>query len=75
MPAILQRLTRHAHISTTLSFYVCLTANAMAGDLWANHGATVDNTGATGNTFGNTGPKHAENMGLETSDKSLYSNR
>jgi hypothetical protein len=30
MPAILRRLARHAHISTTMSFYVCLRADEMA---------------------------------------------
>jgi hypothetical protein len=39
MPAILKTLARHAHISTTMSFYVCLTADEIGADLWAPHGA------------------------------------
>ena len=36
MPAILQRLARHAHISTTMSFYVCLTVDEMGGRSMGN---------------------------------------
>ena len=38
MPAVLQRLMRHSHISTTMSFYVALDADSIAADLWAEHG-------------------------------------
>ena len=61
-PAILQRLARHAHISTTMSFYVCLTADKMAGDLWANHGTLADKP-KEGNISGNIGPKKASDKG------------
>ena len=52
---VLQRLARHAHISTTMSYYVSLNADEIGADLWANHGATV------GNTCGNTRPETVEN--------------
>ncbi|MDY0169176.1 MAG: site-specific integrase, partial [Thermoguttaceae bacterium] len=38
MPAVLQRLMRHSHISTTMSFYVALDADSIGDDLWAEHG-------------------------------------
>jgi hypothetical protein len=49
-PAVLQRLARHAHISTTMGFYVMLDVADVAADLWKNHAATADNTPAVGNT-------------------------
>ena len=70
MPAILQRLARHAHISTTMSFYVCLTADEMAGDLWANHGTLADKP-QEGNISGNIGPKQASDKGQEIGRKLL----
>ena len=56
MPAVLQRLARHAHISTTMSFYVTLDADDVAADLWANHGA-VANPPPANNTSDNTRPE------------------
>ena len=53
MPAVLQRLARHANIATTMSYYVNLTADEIAADLWADHGATQ------GNISGNSSPKQA----------------
>ena len=50
MPAVLQRLTRHAHISTTMAYYISLSADEIGADLWASHGPT-------GNTVGNTTPR------------------
>ena len=38
MPAVLQRLMRHAAIQTTMSYYVDLDAGAVADDLWAKFG-------------------------------------
>lgn len=37
-PAVLQKLMRHASISTTMSFYVDLDADVLAANLWENHG-------------------------------------
>jgi hypothetical protein len=71
MPAILQRLARHAHISTTMSFYVCLSADEIGAGLWAIHAATIGNTTAIGNTSGNTDPEWGKTNGLETCSKSL----
>jgi hypothetical protein len=50
MPAVLQKLARHADIATTMSYYVALGADEIAADLWANHGAA-------GNNHGNIAPK------------------
>ncbi len=48
MPAVLQKLMRHAHISTTMRFYVRLEAQEMAAKLWRDHsGNTPGNTGST----------------------------
>ena len=60
MPAVLQRMARHANYATTAAYYVCLTADEIAGDLWAKHGATARNVPAIGNTFGNNRPQEAE---------------
>ncbi len=64
MPAVLQRLARHAHISTTMGYYVSLSADEIGADLWANHGATVGNTGPAGNTLGNTGQETTQGAGV-----------
>ena len=53
MPAVLQRLMRHAEISTTMGYYVDLDADAMADDLWAKH--TPGNIPGVGNKSGNIG--------------------
>ena len=39
MPAVLQKLMRHAHISTTVSFYVASTAKEINKDLWQAEGS------------------------------------
>jgi integrase len=65
MPAVLQRLARHAHISTTMGFYVTLDAADMANDLWAGHAATLGNTLAVGNTLGNTAQETTQGAGVE----------
>ena len=46
MPAVLQKLMRHASIQTTMQFYVDLEADDVADALWD----------ATGNSFGNSDP-------------------
>ncbi|MBN2293680.1 MAG: hypothetical protein JXM70_14725 [Pirellulales bacterium] len=53
MPAILQKLARHAHISTTMSFYVSLAADEIGADLWSEHKKKADNNPAIGNTAHN----------------------
>ena len=65
MPAVLQRLARHAHISTTMGFYVTLDAADMANDLWAGHAATLGNTPAVGNTLGNSAQETTQGAGVE----------
>ena len=47
MPAVLQKLMRHASIQTTMQYYVDLEADDVADVLWA----------ASSNTFSNSGPK------------------
>ena len=54
MPAVLQKLARHSHISTTMSFYVCLAADEIGADLWAAHKEKAGDSPATGNSCGNT---------------------
>jgi hypothetical protein len=53
-----------------MSFYVCLTADEMAGDLWANHAALADKP-QEGNISGNIGPKRANDEGQEIGRKLL----
>jgi len=43
MPAVLQRLARHSHVATTMTYYVALGADDVAADLWADH-ATTEST-------------------------------
>ena len=52
MPATLQRLMRHANITTTMKYYVQIGADDVAAELWAKHPAA-------GNTFGNSEPEKA----------------
>ena len=47
MPAVLQRLMRHADIGTTMRYYVDLDADELAEDLWAGHSPENGNTVAT----------------------------
>ncbi len=68
MPAVLQKLARHAHISTTMSFYVCISADEVAADLWTHYGATVV---GVGNTFSNTGQKQHNDKRTKNRAKSL----
>lgn len=49
MPAVLQKLMRHASINTTMSYYVDLNVDEMADDLWREHGEKP----ASGNNLGN----------------------
>ena len=58
MPAVVQRLMRHASISTTMKYYVTMDADSVADELW---GRDWD----SGNTSGNTRPEKA----LEPAEK------
>jgi integrase len=60
MPAVLQRLMRHANVQTTMQYYVDLDADSIADDLWANHPATAGDIPAAGNISRNIGPESAE---------------
>ena len=74
MPAVLQRLARHSHVTTTMSYYVNLGADDIAADLWANHapdGNTASPGNTSGNTSGNTRQKTGSESGLETCPKPL----
>lgn len=54
MPAVLQRLMRHANIGTTMQYYVDLAVDEMADDLWKQHAPDV------GNISGNIAPEPAD---------------
>jgi integrase len=54
MPAVLQRLMRHASINTTMRYYVTLDADEVADGLWAKWGEDSGNNLPSGNTSGNT---------------------
>lgn len=64
MPAVLRRLMRHSAIATTMTYYVDLDADEVAGELWAKFG----NTAPQGNISGNIAPKQA---GGDVSEKSV----
>jgi len=53
MPAVLQRLMRHAEIATTMKYYVTMDADEVADGLW---GKDWD----FGNTLGNNRPHDAK---------------
>ena len=55
MPAVLQRLMRHANINTTMTYYVNINADEVADGLWEAHKP------APGNTLGNNDPQGAQN--------------
>ena len=50
MPAVLQRLMRHASIQTTMQYYVSLEAEDTAAVLWQ----------ALGNSLGNSDPSQPD---------------
>ena len=56
MPAVLQRLMRHAEIATTMKYYVTMDADSVADELW---GKDWDSATLPGNTFGNNRPQQA----------------
>jgi integrase len=56
MPAVLQRLMRHASIQTTMTHYIDLDVDDMADDLWARHPAEGTAAGS-GNISGNISAK------------------
>ncbi len=55
MPAVLQRLMRHAEIATTMKYYVTMDADSVADELWGRDWEAGNNRRA-GNTFGNNAP-------------------
>ena len=59
MPATLQRLARHSNIVTTMGYYVSLTADEMASDLWTAH--KTGQTESQGNILGDSAPETVEN--------------
>jgi integrase len=63
MPAILQRLARHAHITTTMNYYVSNTADEIGADLWAAWGNKTDNTLPADNTSDNTAQETTQGAG------------
>lgn len=63
MPAVLQKLMRHANVQTTMQFYVDLAVDDMAEDLWASHPAEPV---ASVNNSGNIDQVEAESEGLPT---------
>jgi hypothetical protein len=60
MPAVLQKLMRHANVQTTMQYYVDLNVDEVADSLWANHSATHAEKELSGNTFGNNGQNSQE---------------
>ena len=66
MPAVLQRLARHAHITTTMSYYVSNTAEEIGADLWAAWGEKAGQTPPTDNTLDNT--RQETTQGADTVD-------
>jgi integrase len=70
MPAVLQRLARHAHISTTMSYYVCLSADEIGSELWEKHTGLQQ-----GNILGNIEPEWGNNGERQAVAKSLWDNK
>jgi integrase len=62
---VLQRLARHAHISTTMSYYVSLTADEIGADLWAAWGQKAGENPATYNNTYNMPPKTTQDVKAE----------
>ena len=63
MPAVLQRLMRHAQIATTMKYYVTMDADSVADELWGRKWEA-------GNTFGNNCPKQAPETETAPADES-----
>ena len=60
MPAVLQRLMRHASIQTTMGFYVELNAANVADELWEKFGGAEAGNLATYNNPYNNGPERQQ---------------
>jgi integrase len=76
MPAVLQRLMRHANITTTMKYYVTLDADELADELWADHAPKADSKAGVYNNCYNTRPETAENeitVPAETSTETVIS--
>ena len=69
MPAVLQRLMRHAEIATTMKYYVTMDADSVADELWGKDW-DFGNTSRTGNTFGNNAPSSGQKAKTAPADVS-----
>ena len=67
MPAVLQRLMRHAEIATTMKYYVTMDADTVADELW---GRGWDSGNTSGNNRPETTPK-AETAPAESSTEAV----
>ena len=65
MPAVLQRLMRHAEIATTMKYYVTMDADCVADEVV---GARIGEP--AGNSFGNNRPQQAQKAETAPADES-----
>ena len=63
MPAVLQRLMRHANIGTTMKYYVTIDADAVADEVWGRNWES-------GNNSGNNRPSQAPEAEAAPADES-----
>jgi len=63
MPAVLQRLMRHANVQTTMQYYVDLDADALADALWADHRAIPGVVSVSSNISSNITAESADAVG------------
>jgi integrase len=63
MPAVLQRLMRHADIGTTMKYYVTMDADAVADEVWGRNWES-------GNNSGNNCPEAAQESETAPADES-----
>jgi len=72
MPPALQRLMRHSDLSTTMKYYVSVTAAELADELWAKYAPEGEKL-SQGNKQGNRGPKGQKTGSRKNDAKSLQS--
>ena len=73
MPAVLQRLIRHAEIATTMKYYVTMDADSVTDELWGKDGDSGNSklpVAESGNTLGNTSPSNGQKMETAPADES-----